>query len=228
MNRKSGSFTCIPPQPGQHGFLRIDTHHPYSFVWDDGTRYFMWGQTYYDILQPAMVNDNWKTSIAKSLEYGMNKLRMHVYAQNFYKPGDRIHQVPRRAAVSGRPTEPGRDRLNIAYLRKLDEMVQYMSSKGVLAELILTNPYFANREFGTAEQNDRFLRYLVARYAAWPNVIWCMANEWGLSAKAYKGASPAVEGRFRPNGRVGAGGRPLDDGGRRVAPDLHSQHVEGL
>ena len=68
-------------------------------------------------------------------------------------------------------------------------MVEHMGSKGMVADLIVTNPYWDNRQFGTNEQNDRFVKYVVARYAAYPNVIWCMANEWDLSSRGnqYKG-----------------------------------------
>lgn len=209
LNGKTGELTCVARATHDRGFLRIDAKHPNSFVWDDGTRYFMWGQTYYDVLQAALVNDNWKTSIAKSLEYGMNKIRLHVYAQNFYKAGIEFTKYPDAQPYLGGSTNPDRDRLNIPYFRKLDEMVRHMGTVGMVADLIITNPYWNNRQFGTAQQNDRFVRYIVARYAAYPNVIWCVANEWDLSSKGnmYKGVYRQKKADFD---RMGALTRKID------------------
>ena len=55
LNGQTGSINAVAPLAGDHGFLRIDPNYTNSFVWDDGTRNFMWGQTYYDWMQAAMV-----------------------------------------------------------------------------------------------------------------------------------------------------------------------------
>ncbi len=68
----------------------------------------------------------------------MNKVRMDVYAQSFYKPGVEFNGYPDAHPYSGASTTPDRDRLNIAYWRKLDELVQYMGSKVIVADLIVT------------------------------------------------------------------------------------------
>jgi hypothetical protein len=46
LDGQTGRFRCMPPAPGDHGFVRRDPEHPYHFVYDDGTRYFMFGTTY--------------------------------------------------------------------------------------------------------------------------------------------------------------------------------------
>ena len=153
---------------------------------DDGTRYFMWGQTYYDIMQKAVAGQDWKTAIDKSAGYGLNKIRMHVYAQGDYRnkddEGGYVSPYPDAQPYKGTRTKPDRDSLNLHYWKVLDEIVPYLASKSLVADLIITNPYMRNRQFGTDEQNDRFVRYVVARYAAYPNVIWCLANEYNYAA----------------------------------------------
>ena len=48
--------------------------NPYTFSWDDGSRYFMWGQTYYDVMRLAMVSDSWKVGVDKSVAYASMSL----------------------------------------------------------------------------------------------------------------------------------------------------------
>ena len=52
-------------------------------MWDDGTRHFMSGQTYYDIAAHGLVNDTWKTAVDNSAAYGMNKIILNVYTDFF-------------------------------------------------------------------------------------------------------------------------------------------------
>jgi Protein of unknown function (DUF4038)/Domain of unknown function (DUF5060)/Putative collagen-binding domain of a collagenase len=217
LNGRAGKFTCIGPLAGSHGFPRIDARYPNSFLWDDGTRYFMWGQTYYDVVISALANDNWKEGVDKSLAYGMNKVRLHVYAQALYKADVEFNGYPDVQPYVGASTSPDRDQLNIPYWRKLDEMVQYMGSKGVVADLIITNPYWSNRMFGTDEQNDRFVKYVVSRYAAYPNVIWCLANEWNAS-KAYGGSYPQTKDDFDRMGGIVSANDPWRAEGELLRP----------
>jgi hypothetical protein len=79
LNKQVGSFQSIAPVPGNHGFLRRDARHPYSFVWDDGTRYFMFGQTYYELIRTAVAGGSWRTAVDMSQSYGLNKIRLLLY-----------------------------------------------------------------------------------------------------------------------------------------------------
>ena len=64
-------------------------------------------------------------------------------------------------------------------------MVAYMDEKGLVADLIITTPYGTtgqnNIQFGTDDQNSRFVQYVVNRYSAYDNVIWCVGQEWEKS-----------------------------------------------
>lgn len=184
LNGKSGTISCAAPSAGSRGFLRRDVANPYTWVWDDGTRHFMWGQTYYDILRTAMGANTWKTAIDNSAAYGMTKVRLHVYAQGDYAGiGEGTSPYPDVQPFMGSSTSPNHDQLNLPYWSKLDEVVTYLASKGMGADLLLFNPYQGGRNFGTQVQDERYLRYIVARYAAYSNVLWCVGQEWDRSPK---------------------------------------------
>ncbi len=171
---------------GDHGVLRVDPAYPNSFVYDDGTRYFMMGQTYYDWIGSAMQNDNWKTSVVNSKAAGFTKIRFDVYMGGLNNHPEDVTLYPDVQPYAGTSTSPNRDQLNLAttsfdgltYFQKLDEMVQFMADNGMVADLIVTNPYYHMRMFGTDAQNNRFVQYVVDRYAAYTNVTWCLCNEW--------------------------------------------------
>ncbi|HET8550227.1 MAG TPA: DUF4038 domain-containing protein, partial [Bryobacteraceae bacterium] len=73
------------------------------------------------------------------------------------------------------------DRIDPEHFRALDRVVEYLAAKDVIADLIMFTT--AEESFGTEEQDHRFARYLLARYAAYPNVIWCLTNEWNYTKR---------------------------------------------
>ena len=146
----------------------MDAKHPTSFVWDDGTRYYMLGQTYYNLMNVAMMPNSassWQKGIDNSMVYGMTKVRLLVYPGYWYKvvtaAGVEIPdaQPYQNSGIS----KPNRDAINIDYFARLDEVVRYMDSRGMVADLIITQPYVSNRMFGTPAQNDQFVKYVVSR-----------------------------------------------------------------
>lgn len=171
LNGRTGIINCTAPRSGNHGFVRRDEKYPYHFVYDDDTRYFMFGQTYYNLMRLAMVKTNWKTSIDNSLATGMNKVRLFLAPTNSSKSKD-----PETS-----PYGSNKDTLNLSHWKKLDEVVEYMNDKGMVADLLLFN---YETIYGTQVQDERYLRYAIARYAAFPNVIWCLVNEWNYTPKS--------------------------------------------
>jgi hypothetical protein len=71
-------------------------------------------------------------------------------------------------------------RFNPVFFQRLEKNVARLREMGIQADLILFRPYdnvnwgFDKMDMAT---NERYLRYVVARLAAYRNVWWCMANE---------------------------------------------------
>ncbi len=195
LNSQSGTINASAAKPGEHGFLRTDPKHKYCFVWDDGTRYFMWGQIYDDIVATALATSDkvWQTAIDNSAAHGFSKIRLNVcsdLASSGWTGRDSAWSVLRHGYpyvtvyTASNSQQPNRDQLNLAYWQKLDQIIDYIHSKGLVADLMIVNPYNDNNVFGTGAQNDRLIKYTVSRYAAYDNVIWCLCWEWGVSSAA--------------------------------------------
>jgi hypothetical protein len=177
----------------ERGFLRRDAGSPTRFVYDNGYHPFVWGQTYYQIINNAVSNGLWKTAVDNSKARRLNKIRMLLYPWwDYYAPyGD-------TQPFAGTKTAPNHDKLNIPHWRKFDEVVNYLynsidsAGSRMLAEIILfKDPALGkdangnnivldnNRTFGqNTTQDDRYVKYAVARFGAFPNVMWCLSNEW--------------------------------------------------
>ncbi len=193
----------------------------------------MWGQTYYDIVSHGLSNDSWKEAIDNTAAYGMTKVILEVYTDN-YGGAEMHHNYPDAQPYTGTMTNPDRDHLNLAYWQKLDEIVEYLDSKGLVADLVVTDAYSSNRMFGTDAQNDRYVQYVAAHYAAYDNVTWNLCFEWDRSASA-GGDNPQDKSDFNRMGTLlrmsdpwmdqGTSPRPLSihPGGGRIDFQFYDQ-----
>ena len=172
------------------GFLRRHTNNPERFIYDNGTtRFFMWGNTYYQFIDNARSGGtSWKTSVDENASRSINKIRMLLYPWWQYFAG-----YPDSQPFQGGATTPNHDLLDLAHWQKFDEVVDYMNKKPMISEIIVfkdpaldsNNAVIDNcRTFGTTQaQDERYVRYTLARFGAFPNVIWSMSNEYGAINK---------------------------------------------
>ncbi len=173
---REGTLTATAAAAGSRGFLRRDVEFPTTFAFDDGARFFMWGTTYYDLLLIARAGERWKEAIDGAMRYGMNKARFSLAG------GER-----NRKSGGYEDSEPFRDKehrqLDLEHWRTADRVIAQMNERGFLADVIFF--WRMNETEVTSEKraaDERYLRYAMARYAAYPNVIWCMVNEWNYSS----------------------------------------------
>ena len=177
--QKQGILEVTKATDRQHGFVRRDAEHPYHFVYDDGTRYYMWGTTYYNMVLNALQGDRWKTAIDSAMAYGINKIRIFANSTKSDKtPYPRQHPF----LTIGKDSVLY-DQLNISYWQALDSIVHYAYQRGMIVDLM---PFGYGAEvYSTVPQEEHYLRYVVSRYAAYPNVIWCLVNEWNYISRDY-------------------------------------------
>ena len=170
LNGKVGTVQAVAPRSGDHGPLTVAGG--YHFAHADGTPFRQVGTTAYAWAQQSdALCDQTLATLAAS---PFNKVRMCVFPNVAAEP---IH--PFEQAADGGWTL---DRLNPAYFRRLEDRVRRLGALGIQADLILFHPYEAKSGWHAMSpaRDDRYVRYMVARFSAFSNVWWSLANEWDL------------------------------------------------
>ncbi len=193
VSNTSGTFRCIAAGAGNYGPVKVvDAYH---FAYADGTNYHPVGTTCYVW---HLQGDALAEQTLESLRHApFNKLRFCVFPKRFLynnneppeypfpgqaQPGKKpdFFSVSRRAPSS---FSWDLDRFNPAYFKNLEKRILSLQKLGIEADLILFHPYdFGAWDFDRLppEVNTRYLKYIVARLAAFRNVWWSLANEHEL------------------------------------------------
>jgi hypothetical protein len=69
--------------------------------------------------------------------------------------------------------------LNTRYFQKFDEIMEYLNQRNMIADVIIMSE--DPDSYGTMAQDLRYVRYALARYAAFSNITWTLVNEWEYS-----------------------------------------------
>jgi hypothetical protein len=174
LDGKTGRLSVGKPSPGNRGPVRV--RNTYHFAYADGTAYFPVGTTCYAWThQPASLEE---LTLATLKTAPFNKLRMCVfpkwYAYNRTEP-------PRYPFAGTPPNRWDLDRFNPEFFRHLETRIGQLCDLAIEADVILFHPYDEGHwgfDRMPAVADDRYLRYVVARLAAYRNVWWSLANEF--------------------------------------------------
>ena len=181
LTNKSGAFTVTPAAPDSHGpiVVRGGTH----FSCHDGTPYFAFGTTCYAWAhQGDKMEEETLTTLASS---PFNKIRMCVFPKNYeYNHNEpEFYVFPRTAPISKEHPQGlnDTDHFDPKFFAHYEKLLSRLRDLNIEADLILFHPY---DRWGYAtlppEINDRYLRYVIARFGAYRNVWWSLANEFDL------------------------------------------------
>jgi hypothetical protein len=174
LNGITGRFTCVEPSPGNHGPVTVE--NTYYFSYADGTPHSPIGTTCYAWVHQG---DELEEMTLRTLgDSPFNKIRMCVFPKHYAYNRNDPPYYPFARQDTG---EWEFTRFNPEFFRHLEQRVVNLLGLGIEADIILFHPYdrwgFATMP---AEADDRYLRYVVARLAAYRNVWWSMANEYDL------------------------------------------------
>lgn len=172
----SGAFSCGAPAPNNHGNVRVQ--NIFHFAYADGTPYWPVGTTCYAWTHQT---DTLEQQTLQSLKNSpFNKIRMCIFPKHY------TFNVNEPAHYPFEHLDDAWDfsRFNPAFFQHFEQRVADLLALGIEADIILLHPYdrwgFARM---THEEDVRYLRYVVARLAAYRNVWWSMANEYDIMPK---------------------------------------------
>ena len=173
LDGKSGAFECIPPESGDHGPVCV--RDGFHFSYTDGTPYVECGTTCY--AWAFQTEGTQLLTIDTLLASPFNKLRMCLfpkwYQHNRKEPP--LYPFPRNGEINDFSS------FNAAYFQHFDRLILALRQANIQADLILFHPYDRwGYQSMPAEVDDRYLRYVIARFSAYRNVWWSLANEFDL------------------------------------------------
>lgn len=169
----SDRFLCTD-EARHHGPVTV--RNTYHFAFADGTAYFPFGTTCYNWTHvDSKLRDEVLATLATT---SFNKVRMCVLPK---ETGDNVQQASPLPYSSKPDGTQDYTRFNPEFFRHLEDCVAKLGDSNIQADLILFHPY---DKLGynkmPAEAADRYLRYVIARLAAFQNVWWSIANEFDL------------------------------------------------
>jgi hypothetical protein len=174
LDGKSGHIDVSQPSNGNHGPVRV--RNTFHFAYADGMPYKPLGTTCYAWTSQT---EELETQTLKTLAASpFNKLRMCVFPKWYTWNKNE----PLRYAFDGTP--PNRwdfARFNPAFFQHFERRIAQLRDLGIEADIIILHPYDEGHwgfDRMPAEADDRYVRYLVSRLAAFRNVWWSLANEY--------------------------------------------------
>ncbi|MGN6366910.1 MAG: DUF5605 domain-containing protein, partial [Phycisphaerae bacterium] len=191
-----GGFEVVEARGGNPGPVGVrDTYH---FGYGDGTAYFPFGTTCYAwVYQPEELQEE----TLRTLKGGpFNKIRMCVFPKWYqYNRGE-----PARVPFVRDGGKNDYARFDVEFFRHFEKRILDLRSIGVEADLILFHPYdkwgFSEMP---AEVDDRYLKYVMARFGAYRNVWWSLANEFDLMKHKTNGDWDRIAGVVTENDPYG-------------------------
>lgn len=191
-----GNFTVTAATGNNHGPVRVA--NTYHFVYEDGTPYYSIGTTCYVWThQPEEMQKQTLDTLKNS---AFNKIRFCVFPKHYdYNLKEPItypyEGVPCDSSVLTKENfkeyngnAPGNNwnfkKFNPKHFQLFENRIKDLMELGIEADLIIMHPY---DRWGFSEmapdEDDLYWNYVIARFSAYRNVWWSLANEYDLMTK---------------------------------------------
>jgi hypothetical protein len=180
--RELGPVECVAStNPDVHGRIRVDSENSRRFRFEDGSEYvplgfeFDWLFAYHQA-EPQEC----RQTLEILADRGFNHIVMNLYAHTGFSDPERpdVYGPPDVYPFGGTNDDPDHEVLNPAFFDDLDGVFEHLHDLGLVSHLLIQ---VQNKGVNWPERNspadDRFWRYVVARYAAYPNLLWDLSKE---------------------------------------------------
>ena len=174
LNGISGAINVAGRLPEEHasfhGHVRANPEIPYTLMHQDGTPFFLMGDTQWSFSTDAIAwPDEFQTYIDTRADQGFNYVHGLVYQQwpngNDKNEGGQIFK--------GNNV----DDLNPGFFQALDKRIEYMNQKGIVVGFVLAWADEGWTKFTNETQVQRYAQYVMDRYGAY-NLVWITAGEY--------------------------------------------------
>jgi len=191
------SETFTARDAGRRGLVRVDKEHPWHFIWEGTGEHYFWNATTTYWLM-GWDDEQIRKNIDRLRRLKVNRMRVAIngrvkngraWYENVF-PTDRFTFLlnPWIAKQPDSVENPGFDvtRFNVPYWQKIEWMLRHAREKDMTISVIFyvdgrrpgVDPFGRRRMGGEDEQ--RYYKYAVARFAAFSNVMWDVSNEYRL------------------------------------------------
>lgn len=168
-----------------HGSIQLDSVNTQHFVFEDGTRWFpvgyeanwLWALDAKDNTLPTL-----QPFLDKLKKFGFNFILLNAYAYDtkwcLGKTATDDYGPPELFPWGGSYQNTDFSSFNLEYWQHFDRVMEALYKRGISAHLyIKVYNKMVNWPINNSPQDDLYYRWIIARYAAFPNVIWDLAKE---------------------------------------------------
>lgn len=189
----SGEFVVVEAKKNNHGVVRVA--NKYHFAYEDGTTYYPIGTTCYVWeLQDEQIQEQTLKQLKRS---PFSKIRFCIFPKHY----DYNFHNPIAFPYEGTPCDSSKitkenfsqyngkaignawnfKRFNPQYFKRIEDCIQKLQELSIEADLILFHPYDRwGFSLMDANEDELYLKYVIARFSAYRNVWWSLANEYDL------------------------------------------------
>lgn len=182
---RRGAFDVDPAPEGSRGMLRVDKGAGWGFRWDNGHPAFFLGDTMYNLFGYDYCGHDPRPILELRRQQGHDLVRVRAHATRYHHRPDRFSPYLTKSCWpwGGIEQAPRFELLNLEYFASVDRVMNACQEMGILVELILEAWLFEfpfnDRSRFTAEDEELWFRYIVARYGAYRALaMWTLANEY--------------------------------------------------